>query len=192
MAKDSLGFNYTSYEERELAKLEHDLAEARKAAEWISVDERLPEKGHAHNWLVWVKCDNGVGGYVELAAYGDYFYEDEDANPDDPNYVDGNDPFAEEGNMRGTGWHREEETHGGQYDSVMVDLNNKVTHWKPKPIPPAPEEKQPEDTIIKECRNCRFVNKDKKVVCGADECMGCCESEPPAHEHWQHAPEVKS
>jgi len=51
--------------------------------------------------------------------------------------------------------------------------------------------KQPEATIIKECRNCRFVNKDKLVVCGADECVGCCESTPPEYEHWQPVQEPK-
>ena len=35
MAKDSLGFNYTSYEERELAELKCELAKARKLLrEW--------------------------------------------------------------------------------------------------------------------------------------------------------------
>jgi hypothetical protein len=57
--------------------------------------------------------------------------------------------------------------------------------------PPTPERKQPKATIIKECRNCRFVNKDKLVVCGADECVGCCESTPPEYEHWQPVQEPK-
>jgi hypothetical protein len=100
--------------------------------EWISVEERLPEKSFAHNWLVWVKCDTKIGGYRDLAAYGDYICEVEDADPKDPRYLADND----DGNWQGSGWHREEDTHGGPYDTIFIDLNGKVTHWMPLPEPP--------------------------------------------------------
>ena len=106
------------------------------AAAWVRVEDGLPEKAYGHNWLVWVKCGNKEGGYVTLAAYGDYVYEDEFADHNDPNYMKDNDPRCDEGNMCGSGWYREEETHGGQYDSIMVDLNGDVTHYMPKPKRP--------------------------------------------------------
>lgn len=46
MAKDRLGFNYTSDEERRIAELEAQLADARKAATWVPIDEEhLPKVG---------------------------------------------------------------------------------------------------------------------------------------------------
>jgi hypothetical protein len=101
-------------------------------SEWIKCSERLPEKAFGYQALVWIKCDTKWGGYRDLAAYGDYICEMEDPDRNDPRYVEDND----DGNWRGTGWHREEETHGGPYDSVFIDLNDKVTHWQPLPAPP--------------------------------------------------------
>ena|ERR1035437_7044 len=124
-----------------IAELERELAEARKAAEWTRVEDGLPEKSELSIWLVWVKNANKAGGYVELASYGDYFWGDEDANPGDPFCLP--DDAHDSCNMGSSGWYREEETHGGLYDSIMIDLNDKVTHWKPKPDapinPPAPD-----------------------------------------------------
>lgn len=100
--------------------------------QWISVKDRLPEKSYFHDYLVWIPNDTKRGGYRELAAYGDYVCDNPDIQPDDPLYIADND----DGNMRGSGWHREEETHGGEYDYIFVDLNDKVTHWMPLPDPP--------------------------------------------------------
>lgn len=118
------------------ANIEEQIAEARKAAEWISVKDRLPEKSIMHDFLVWCKCDNKVGGCVELAAFGDFSYVnmyDEPSEDED-----------DDGEVQASGWHREEDSHGGEWDSVMIDLNDKVTHWMPKPKPPinppAPED----------------------------------------------------
>lgn len=99
---------------------------------WISVTERLPEKAHGYNALVWIKADNKLGGYRDLAAYGDYVCEMEDPDKSDPRFVEDSD----DRNWKGTGWHREEETHGGQYDYIFIDLNDKVTYWMPLPDPP--------------------------------------------------------
>ena len=120
-----LAFKTCNQQRVRILELEAKLA----ALTWRPITKQLPEKSYAHNWLVWITCDNKAGGYIDLAAYGDYYYEDEDADSSDINYVDGNDPHADEGNMRGTGWHREEE-------SQMIDLNGKVTYWMPKPLPP--------------------------------------------------------
>lgn len=92
----------------------------------------MPGKGYFHNYLVWIPNDSKAGGYRDIAAYGDYVCELEDADEDDPRFVRDND----DGNWSGSGWHREEETHGGQYDSIFIDLNGKVTHWMPLPDPP--------------------------------------------------------
>jgi hypothetical protein len=119
-----------------IAELDRQIAEARKAATWVRVEDGLPEKAYGDNWLVWVKCGNKEGGYVTLAAYGDYVYEDEFADHNDPNYMKDNDPRCDEGNMCGSGWYREEVNHGGLYDSIMVDLNGDVTHYMPKPKRP--------------------------------------------------------
>jgi hypothetical protein len=42
----------------------------------------------------------------------------------------------DDGEVQASGWHREEDSHGGEWDSVIIDLNGKVTHWMPKPKPP--------------------------------------------------------
>ena len=99
-------------------------------SEWIDVKERLPQD--IFNVLVWIPNQTRRDGYWDLASYGEWFCEDEDCNPGDPNYAANND----EGNRRGFGWHRTEETHGGPYDYVTIDLNDRVTHWQNLPAPP--------------------------------------------------------
>lgn len=99
-------------------------------SEWISVKDKLPTD--TFNVIVWIPNQTPRGGYWDLASYGEWFCEDEDCHPGDPGYVADND----KGNRRGFGWHREEETHGGPYDYVTIDLNSRVTHWMPLPEPP--------------------------------------------------------
>lgn len=99
---------------------------------WIDVNQELPPKSYGHNYLVWCKCENKDGGYRDTAAFGDYICEIYDPNRDDPRYIEDND----DGNWQGSGWHREEDAYGGAWDTVFVDLNDKVTHWQPLPAPP--------------------------------------------------------
>ena len=113
------------------------MSETKLAAEaWISVEDRLPEvDGRMHNYLVWCKCGNRQGGYRDLAAYGTYrcFSEDSSGELDDEGL-----------NYTAFGWNKEEETHGGEYDSMIFNLDSKVAHWRPLPSPPeAPTKIQP-------------------------------------------------
>lgn len=103
-------------------------------SDWIDVKQELPPPHFQQDMLAWIPNEGKDGGYREIVAYGEYICENEDIQPDDPNYIEDND----EGNMRGFGWHREEDTHGGPYDTVFINLNQKVTHWMPLPAPPKP------------------------------------------------------
>jgi hypothetical protein len=107
-------------------------------SDWISVEERLPEKRHFPGYLAWIKTETKLGGYWDIVSYSDYICDIEDLPADDPHYTE--DDY--EGNYKGTGWHREEETHGGIYDSIFIDLNDKVTHWMPLPTPPSVTQKE--------------------------------------------------
>lgn len=108
-------------------------------SQWISVKDRLPEPCEMHSFLVWIPNNSKIGGYRELAAYGEWICEIEDLDESDPRFVRDND----DGNCKGFGWNREEDTHGGPYDYIILDLNDKVTHWQPLPAAPSPQS-QPE------------------------------------------------
>jgi hypothetical protein len=103
-----------------------------KEQAWIPVEQQLPYPNENHCWLAWITSQNKNGGYIDLVSYGDYIFQNYDCKPGDPNYVEDND----DGNMRGSGWYREEETHGGEYDYVFVPLNGKVAFWRSMPTPP--------------------------------------------------------
>ncbi len=117
--------------EQSLAAMTAELTKARAELErlkgemgWISVKDRLPNnRSFKHNFLVRVKNDlSNSGGYLDIAAFGNYEYYSDDSGDD--------------GLVEGFGWNREEDSHGGDYDTVIVALNSKVTHWMP--LPPAP------------------------------------------------------
>jgi hypothetical protein len=100
---------------------------------WIDVKQELPPKNVNHCWLAWITSQNKAGGYIDLVSYGDYVCYDPDVKEGDEGYCEDTD----DGNVRKFGWYCEEETHGGEYDYIFVNLNSKVAHWMPPPAPPA-------------------------------------------------------
>ena|ERR1700743_3512303 len=99
---------------------------------WISINQELPPKNTNHCWLAWITSQNKAGGYIDLVSYGDYVCQNEDVRPGDEGYCEDND----DGNFKQFGWYREEKTHGGEYDYIFVNLNDKVAFWMPLPVSP--------------------------------------------------------
>jgi hypothetical protein len=123
-----------------LAAAQKELQSLREqeSAAWIDVKRELPPANVNHCWLAWITSQNKNGGYIDLVSYGDYVCQNDDIRPGDPAYTEDSD----DGNMRGTGWYREEETHGGEFDYIFVNLNGKVTHWMPLPSAPTKLEQE--------------------------------------------------
>lgn len=94
---------------------------------WVSVDERLPEVGF---YLAWVKDDSAkFGGMLMILGYGPFAFMD-DIYSTTPH------PDADEdGMIQRAGWHYERDSEG-EFDSLMFDMNGKVTHWMPLPTLP--------------------------------------------------------
>jgi hypothetical protein len=110
---------------------------ARQVPEWIAVSERLPEK--AGCFLVVIAQPRGKS-YVSLAFFGPYEYYTEDAAP---RLAPGETLDGDECRVFGKGWHNEEDSHGGEYDTYVVTYfegcsRGHVTHWQSRPELPAP------------------------------------------------------
>ena len=105
---------------------------------WISVDDRLPEPydRNSRNFqgvLAFVKDDeNTYGGYPMVLFYGSFEFIDDSPDWDHPD-------ADEDGLIRRFGWHYERDSEG-EYDSLIFDMNGKVTHWMPLPAAPKGEE----------------------------------------------------
>ena len=101
---------------------------------WIPVAERLPEPfdrklKKPQVYLCYVKMDlseNIFGGMQIILGYGSFEWCDYDGTSADAN---------EDGMVQGFGWHYERDSEG-EFDSLMFDMNGKVTHWMPLPEAP--------------------------------------------------------
>lgn len=93
--------------------------------EWISVNDKLPEKGQ--NVL-------GFDGKCRhIASYIPKHYLEFECDEDD---AVGMSDYVKEKDMAywKEGWYSDEEQFGGYYDSFFVI--RKITHWMPLPEPP--------------------------------------------------------
>lgn len=95
---------------------------------WVPVTERLPD--NEHPCLVWIASPAAsvYGGWWEVAFYGAWDFFDTDDNWKELQ--------DEDGQVRGRGWHREQEEQGG--DTITYPLEPRftqetVTHWMPLP-----------------------------------------------------------
>ncbi len=113
--------------------------EAHCVPQWISVDDRLPEPYNPaikkpQVYLCYCRSKNNIyGGKQMILAYGDFaFYDDLYSPTPHPDADD-------DGMIKRFGWHYERESEG-EYDSLVFDMNEKVTHWMPLPSAPATKE----------------------------------------------------
>lgn len=97
---------------------------------WISVNDRLPEPGL---YLTWVAdANNKFGGLQMILEYGSFEFFDDTDNLDYPD-------ADEDGLVQRYGWSYSRDSEG-EYDSLIFDMNGKVTHWMPLPVAPKGEE----------------------------------------------------
>ncbi len=90
--------------------------------EWISVKDSLPKNDSLA--LVWITDKTNLyGGYKQVASYGSFDFVDMSETCEDAN---------EDGEVFRHGWHYGRDSEG-EYDYLVFDLNDKVTHWMPIP-----------------------------------------------------------
>lgn len=94
---------------------------------WISVDEALPEPFSRaikkfQGILAFVPSDTNIyGGQQMILFYGQFEWMAEDGMAEEGD---------DEGMIKKFGWHYERDSEG-QYDSLIFDMNGKVSHWMP-------------------------------------------------------------
>ena len=102
---------------------------------WISVKDRLPEPFNKHRSkfqgvLAFVKSENNIyGGHPMILFYGSFEFIDDSTDLDHPD-------ADEDGMIRRFGWYYERDSEG-EYDSLIFDMNDKVTHWMELPEYPS-------------------------------------------------------
>lgn len=93
---------------------------------WVSVEDRLPDDSKCVLAIV-IDKNNLKGWHWEIVNYGSFSFYD----------ANGNSPDADEdGEVRRFGWHYGRESEG-EYDYLIFDLKDKVTHWQPLTRPAA-------------------------------------------------------
>ena len=106
---------------------------------WISVKDHLPEPSSRpyskykkpQLYLCHCKDENNIyGGTLMILGYGHFDYM--------VDYPEDHPEADDDGLVQKFGWHYERDSEG-EYDSLIFDMNAKVTHWMP--LPDFPEEK---------------------------------------------------
>lgn len=101
---------------------------------WISVDDKLPDPynpklNKPQEYLCYVKRDfteNIFGGMQMILGFGAFEFDDIDEVFKDAD---------EYGIVHRFGWFYERDSEG-EYESLMFDMTNLVTHWMPLPEAP--------------------------------------------------------
>ena len=84
-------------------------------------------------YLCYVPDEKNIyGGMQMILHYGKFSWIDMEGVFQDA---------TEDGEVLRFGWHYERDSEG-EYDSLIFDMNGKVTHWMPIPKPPAQGEQE--------------------------------------------------